>query len=125
MDRHGLLHLYRTIELEPATDSSLSLDSCMDKAETCFADGIPAVVSIHSINFHSLMGGFRDRSIRVLDQFLSALEARRSNLLYLCDEDLYQVVEKGFYETAVGTTQVNVTKKKFMRRQIVPSQKAG
>jgi hypothetical protein len=124
-DRHGLLHLYRTIELEPVTDSSLSLDSCVDKAETCFASGIPAVVSIHSINFHSSVGSFRDHSLKVLDQFFSALETRHSDLLYLCDEDLYQLVEKGLYETAVGTTQVNVTKKKFMRRQIVPSQKAG
>jgi hypothetical protein len=125
MDRHGLLHLYRTVELEPATDSSLSIESCVDKAETCFASGIPAIVSIHSINFHSSVGGFRDRSLKTLDQFLSALEARHSNLLYLCDEDIYQLVETGSYETSMGIMRVNVTRKKFTRRHIVPSQKAG
>jgi hypothetical protein len=118
MDRNGLLHLYRTVEFEPATDPEFSIEKCILQAEACLASGLPAVVSIHSINFHSSVGGFRDRTIKALNQFLSALEAGHPDLLYLHDEDLHQVVEKGFYRTAQGTTRMNVTRKKFTRSAI-------
>src|SRR5207302_6276936 len=52
-DRHGVLHLYRTVPFEPAIDANFSFDACVHKAEECFQSGIPAIVSLHSINFHS------------------------------------------------------------------------
>ncbi len=117
LDRSGLLQLYRNVEFEPATDPALCLENCVSQAESCFARGIPAIVSIHSINFHSSVSGFRDRTIALLEQFLSALEARHPDLLYLHDGNLQQLVEKGFYENAHTTTRVSVTRKKFSKRQ--------
>jgi hypothetical protein len=123
-DRHGMLHLYRNVEFEPATDPSFSVEDCVQRAGACFERGLPAIVSIHSINFQSSVGGFRDPTIALLDRFLAEVRANHPDVLYLHDEDMLQLVEKGFYETAQGTTQMNVTKKKFTRHEI-GRQKAG
>jgi len=117
LDRHGLLQLYRNVEFEPATDPSFCVENCMGQADSCFARGVPVIVSIHSIHFHSSLSGFRDRTIALLDQFLSALEARHPDLLYLHDGDLQQLVEKGFFENVHATTRVNVIRKKYSKRQ--------
>jgi hypothetical protein len=117
-DRYGVLNLWRNIEFEPATDPAFSWESCIRGAEVCFDHGIPAIVSIHAINFHSSVGGFLDRTIQFLDQFLSTLQKRHSDLLYLHDDDLQQLVEKGFYQTAQGIMRTNVTRKQFMRQEI-------
>lgn len=63
IDRHGLLQLTRTVELEPATDTSFSLEASLQRAESCFQAGVPAIVSLHSINFHSTMRDFRSRTL--------------------------------------------------------------
>ena len=52
-DRYNVLHLSRTVEFEPATDPAFSVEACLRQAEICFERGIPAIVSLHSINFHS------------------------------------------------------------------------
>ena len=52
LDRHGVLNLSRTVEFEPATDPNFSVDACLRQAASCFESGLPAVVSVHSINFH-------------------------------------------------------------------------
>jgi hypothetical protein len=122
LDRNGILHLYRNVEFEPATDPSHSVENCLRRAETCFEQGIPAIVSTHSINFHSSVSGFRNRTIPLLDRFFSLLEARHRDLLYLHDDDLYQLVEQGFCEAAHGTTRINVTRRNFTRRQIEQNQ---
>jgi hypothetical protein len=121
-DRHGLLNLYRNVEFEPATEPAFSVDECVRSAESCFERGIPAIISIHSINFHSSVSGFLARTIQLLDQFLSRLQTHHRDLLYLHDGDLHQLVEKGFYETTQGITQVNVTRKKFTKREVEQSQ---
>jgi hypothetical protein len=117
-DRYGVLNLWRNVELEPATDPAFSWGSCIRGVEACFDRGIPAIVSIHAINFHSSVGGFLDRTIQLLDQFLSTLQKRHPDLLYLHDDDLHQLVEKGFYQTAQGVMRMNVTRKQFMRQEI-------
>ena len=115
---HEMLHLYRTVEFEPALNPGISIDECVRRAENCFARGIPAIVSMHSINFHSSVGNFRDRTLALFDQFLSALEAKHPDLLYLHDEDLYELVSKGSYQTSHGTSNVHVTKKRFTKAQV-------
>jgi hypothetical protein len=105
-----LLHTYRTVEFEPAVDHGFSLENCVTQAESCFEKGIPAIVSMHSINLHSSLKDFRTATLRALDAFLSTVSARHKNLLYLDDENLYELVQKGFYVNAGGTTRVNVTK---------------
>ena len=118
----GILNLHRNVEFEPATDPSLSVDDRIRSVEACFERGIPAIISIHSINFHSSVSGFLDRTIPLLDRFLSALRKRHRDLLYLHDGDLHQLVEQGFYETTQGITRLNVTKKKFMKRGVEQNQ---
>ena len=123
-DRHEVLHLYRNVELEPATDSAFSLEASLRQAESCFELGIPAIVSLHSINFHSTVRDFRSTALQVLDEFFTALESRHGDLLYLHDENLYELVNKGSYTTADGTVPVNVTRKDFTKAQVARQREA-
>ena len=117
-DRDEMLHLYRTVELEPATDAKFSVEASLRQAEDCFARGIPAIVSVHSINFHSTVQDFRSTTLRFLDQFFAALESKHADLLYLHDENLLELVNKGSYTTSDGTVQVNVTRKDFTKANV-------
>jgi len=110
LDANGMLHLSRTVELEPATDDGVSVDAAVQKAESCFAVGAPAIVSIHSINFHSTVRDFRTGTLQLLDQFLSALKAKHPNLLYVHDEDLYDLVQAGSYDSVNERIAVEVKK---------------
>jgi hypothetical protein len=118
LDGNEVLQLSRTIEFEPATDEDFALDSCLQQAEACFADGIPAVVSIHSINFHSTVKDFRSRTLRLLDEFLTSIESRHKKLLYVHDAQLWELVHNGVYRAPCGDVRVTVTTKKFTRAQI-------
>src|SRR5262249_12872830 len=103
---------------------NFSLDTCLREAEACFERGIPAIVSVHSINFHSTVCDFRTSTLTLLDQFLFALQTKYPNLLYLHDEDIYELVNKGSHETSQGTVQVNVTRKKFTKASVARGEKA-
>jgi hypothetical protein len=112
-DRHGMLQLYRTVELEPAVDAGFSVEASVRQAESCFARGIPAVVSLHSINFHSTVKDFRSATLRYLHEFLDSIESRHDNLFYLQDDNLFELVQKGSYASGDSTVTVNVTRKNF------------
>ena len=114
-DRFEILHLFRSVEFEPATDPSFSVEKCLADAEACFDRGLPAIVSMHSINFHSTVRDFRSRTLKALDEFLAALESKHADLLYLHDENLYELANKGFYQTPQAAVQVNVKRKTFTR----------
>ena len=116
-DRHGVLQLCRTVEFEPATNPSCSVEVCVSQAEACFQRGLPAILSLHSINFHSTVRDFRSRTLQMLDEFLSTLECRHADLLYLHDEDLYEIVSSGTYRGAEGKARVNVSRKKHPKGQ--------
>ncbi|MEP6644908.1 MAG: hypothetical protein ABJA69_10435 [Acidobacteriaceae bacterium] len=113
VDREGLLNLYRTIDFEPG--DSFSMEECLRKADESIARGVPLIVSVHSINFHSSVRNFRDPTLRLLDQFLSKLESKYPNLLYLHDGDLRALVDSGFYESQ-GRVNVGVRKLKLNDR---------
>jgi hypothetical protein len=119
--RYDILHLFRTVELEPALDPAFSVEACLERAERCFERGVPAIVSVHSINFHSTLRNFRSRTLQFLEQFLTTLESKHADLLYLHDEDLHELVQTGSYKTPDGSAQVKVIQKKFtmagLRRQ--------
>jgi len=112
-DGNGILHLYRSMDFEPAAGQGFSVEACLQLAEDCFARGLPAIVSVHSINFHSTIRDFRSRTLGFLDEFLSALEARHPDLLYVRDEDLYDLVEKGTLPSMQSAVRVPVKKRKF------------
>jgi len=118
-DRHQLLHLSRAVEFEPA-DSAFSVEQCLDKADRCFSRGMPVIVSVHAINFHSTLRDFQAATLQALDQFLTALKTRHSDLLYLCDEDLYDLVQRGAYRACGKEMSVTVTRKKFSRAEAQP-----
>ncbi len=107
MDDCGMLNLHRTIDVEPF-ERGLSLEKYMQLAERCFERGIPAIISIHSINFHSSLKDFRGPALRVLDEFLGALEAKHPNLLYLHDLDVYELVSRGKFKGPRGPVSVEV-----------------
>jgi hypothetical protein len=118
LDAFGLLHLYRTLDFEPALDEGLSVEASVNATRECFARGIPAIVSIHSINFHSSVKDFRSRTLKLLDQFLSALEAKHPDLLYLDDGDVYDLVESGVYASESKAVAVGVAKRSFTRSSV-------
>lgn len=111
-DKNGTLQLYRTIEFEPAVSPDFSLENVLRKAEDCFAARIPAVLSVHSINFHSTVRDFRSRTLSLLDSFLGALESRHPDLLYVHDDDLFRIIESGSYESSFARPTINVKKKR-------------
>jgi len=123
-DAHGILHLYRSMDFEPAVGQEFSVDACLRLAERCFARGLPAIVSLHSINFHSTLKDFRSRTLSLLDEFLAALESKHPDLLYVRDEDLYDLVEKGAFQSMQSTMRVPVTKRMFTADALAPGRRA-
>jgi hypothetical protein len=115
-DGNGMLHLYRSMDFEPASGQEFSVEACLRAAEDCFARGLPAIVSVHSINFHSTLKDFRSRTLSLLDEFLAALEAKHPDLLYVRDEDLYDLVNQGKFQSTQSEVRVPVTKRKFSAR---------
>ena len=51
---------------------------------------------------------FRGPTLRLLDEFLSALEGKHPNLLYLQDMDLYDLVNRGKFKGPRGPVSVEV-----------------
>ena len=107
-----LLHLDRTMDFEPSAAQEFSVEACLRIAEDSFARGLPAIVSVHSINFHSTLKDFRSRTLSLLHEFLAALESKHPDLLYVRDEDLYDLVDKGSFESMQATVRVQVTKRR-------------
>jgi hypothetical protein len=121
---HGILQLYRSMDFEPAAGREFSVDGCLRLAERCFARGLPAIVSVHSINFHSTLKDFRSRTLSLLDEFLAALESKHPDLLYVRDEDLYDLVDKGAFQSMQSTMRVPVTKRMFTADALAPGRRA-
>jgi hypothetical protein len=94
MDGLGLLHLYRTVDFEPS-HKELDKEKYLQIATSCFARGLPLVISVHSINFHSTLKDFRTATLAALDELLTALETRYPDLLYVNHEDIYSMVTEG------------------------------
>lgn len=111
-DQYGLLHLYRSVDFEPTVKGDFSLAACLHAAEDSFSRGLPAIVSVHSINFHSTIRDFCSRTIRLLDEFLLTLEKRHPDLLYVRDEDLCDLIDSGKVQSTESTGRVQVTNRK-------------
>jgi hypothetical protein len=105
LDEYEMLNLYRTVDVEPS-ERGLEVEKYMELAGACFARGIPAIISVHSINFHSTLKDFRSTTLQALDELLFALEAKYPNLLYVHDADMYEIVTRGKYRSAQGKVAV-------------------
>jgi hypothetical protein len=108
LDEKGMLSTFRTVEMEPATEPC-DVEKLVSQAEQCFAGGLPAVISIHSINFHSTIQDFRTPTLKLLDKFLTALERKWPDLLYVHDADLFSIATEGAYAGENGRVTVGVT----------------
>jgi hypothetical protein len=69
---------------------------------------LPLIISVHSINFHSTLAPFRQRTLPLLEAMLTALKKRFPDLLYINDGQLLEIVETGGYRGASGTILVTV-----------------
>ena len=108
MDDCEILNLHRTVDFEP-TLKDLPVEKYLQLAEGCFARGVPAIVSVHAINFHSSLKDSRTPTLQTLDLFLTALERKHPNLLYVHDADVYDIVTRGKLRTPYGQIPVKAT----------------
>ena len=108
VDEHGMLHTFRTIEMEPAT-AKCDSDNLLKQVAECFTSGIPAVDSVHSINFHSTLRDFRTPTIALMDEFLTEIETKWPDVLYVNDADLFRIATGGFYLAQGKKVDVSTT----------------
>lgn len=108
VDTNGMLLIFRNVEMELATDTC-ELATIVKRANDCLSRGLPAIVSIHSINFHSTIRDFRTPTLSLLHDFLSALERKWPDLLYAHDADLWHIVTEGFFDGETEKIRVDVT----------------
>jgi hypothetical protein len=109
LDESGMLSTFRTVEMEPAIEPC-DLEKLVSRVAECFADGAPAVISIHSINFHSTLRDFRTPTLQLLDEFLTSLEKKWPDLLYVNDADLFSIATEGSYSGESGKVRVGATR---------------
>ena len=106
---YGLLYLHRNVPFEPALDLAFhDLENVYQTAARHLRSGRPAILCIHSINFQSRLKNFRDRTLALLDELLNRLEREFEDLLYVHDENLWQIVQLGAYTTKGVTVEVPV-----------------
>ncbi len=108
LDERGMLSTFRTVEIEPAV-GSCRLEELIKQVGECFAGGCPAVISIHSINFHSTIRDFCTPTLELLDEFLTTIETKWPRLLYLHDADLFAIATEGSYAGENGRMRVRAT----------------
>jgi hypothetical protein len=104
-DEFEILQLYRTIDFEPS-QRELPLEKYLQLAEATIQRGLPVIISIHSINFHSSLRNFRDVTLAGLDQLLSALETKYADLLYVNDSEMYKIITQGKFDAGYGSVSV-------------------
>jgi len=107
LDANGMLLTFRNVEMEPATEEC-ELENVVKQASDCLSRGLPAIVSIHSINFHSTIRDFRTPALTMLGRFLSAMESKWPDLLYVSDEDLWQIATQGVFDGKLEKIKVGV-----------------
>ena len=108
LDRRGVLHTFRTVEMEPAV-GRCDLRDLVRSVGEFFRSGLPAVVSVHSINFHSTLRDFRTPTLALMDELLTAIEKQWPNLLYVNDGDLLGIATEGFYRAQGEKINVRAT----------------
>jgi hypothetical protein len=114
-DDFGLLHVYRVVDFEPS-QRELDIGKYMEVIAGCLSRGLPAIISVHSINFHSTLKDFRTRTIAALDQLLTALEKRYPELLYVGDDDIYSLVTEGVVRSRESKVTVKVLEQDWHTR---------
>ena len=103
-----MVHLHRVIDFEPAR-KEMEIEKYLEVARVCFTSGLPFVISMQSINFHSSIKDFRTPSLSALDALLTALESKYPELLYVNDSDVYSIVNEGAFRNRNEKISILVT----------------
>jgi hypothetical protein len=111
----GILELHRVVDFEPSK-KEMEVEKYLEIARLSFSRGIPFVVSMHSLNFHSSIKDFRTPSLAALDRLLTALESKYPDLLYVNDSDIHSIVTKGAFRTHTGKIAVTHSRESLPRR---------
>lgn len=93
-DGAGILHLYRNVDFEPS-QKEVDIGKYVEIAASCFARGIPLIISTHAINFHSTLKDFRSVTLNGLDALLTRLEIEFPDLIYANDQELHDLTTRG------------------------------
>lgn len=112
LGQYGLLYLHRNVSFEPAFDPSIyTAEKVFQKALRSIKDGYPIVVCMHSINFQSTLCNYQDITLKQIDYFLSLLEKEFDDLLYIHDENLWQIARKGYFCRNGKHVQIDISQK--------------
>ena len=114
-DEFGLLQLYRIIDFEPS-HRELEIEKYLEIAGACFARGVPLIISVHSVNFHSTLKDFRTPTLAAMDELLTALETKFPELLYVTDDDIYTIVTEGVVRSRDSRVTVKVSQSQWHPR---------
>jgi len=106
-DRFGVLHTYRSFDFEPALNPALQIEDCLAAAKKWFAAGVPFIISVHSINFHSTLAPFRQRTLPLLRDLLRGLGKSHPDVLFVNNRQLLEIVENRAYESCGGRILVS------------------
>lgn len=101
-DEYEMLHTYRSIDFEPALHPEMRWEDCFAAGKEWLDRGLPLIISVHSINFHSTLAPFRQKTLALLREFLGALRSAYPDLLYIDDKQLLDIVKSGSYEQGNG-----------------------
>lgn len=105
---NGILQLHRVLDFEPCR-KEVEVDRYLEIAQVCFSRGLPFVVSVPSMNFHSSIKDFSTPSLAALDALLMALESKYPELLYITDRDLYSIIINGRFRRGNDQVSLSVT----------------
>ena len=81
----------------------------MNNAERWLGRGLPLIISTHSINFHSTISPFRQKTLPMFRELLAGLQKRYPTLVYVNTRQMLEMIETGTYETGAGKVAVTVT----------------
>jgi hypothetical protein len=108
-DECGLLHTYRALDFEPALNPQMRGEDFVENAGPWLTRGLPLVLSLHSINFHSTLAPNRQRTLPMLRDFFAALRKKYPDLLFVNSRQLLEIMETGSYQSSGGRVSVIVT----------------
>lgn len=101
LNEWGMIYLTRNVSFELFA-KNFDLHNILDRIDILFRLGEPVIISTHRINYTSSVKNFRDNSLIQLDRLLTSLEEKYSELLYLNDEQLGNVILKGYFIASNG-----------------------
>ena len=90
----GMVYLTRNVVFEPRRRRSCQ--DAITEIDFLFNAQQPAIIETHSINFHSSIKNFREKSLEGLDRLLYLIEKKHPEVIYLDSRQLGEILEKGY-----------------------------